>query len=188
MLCMYSCILCIYIYLLYTLYVFFVYFAFLVHFVILVYFAYFVIDTSFLSASLWSTPFCWEGKEALRWQQHLSCHRHWPLAPHRNPMHENFHISVVHQVVVVFWQEQRFLQIIGSGTGARSARPIMMPIRAPDPPNAKPQHTTHKTQKLKHKHWDTVIQTHPRGHKHWDTSLGTKQLPLRHTKLCITVF
>ena len=183
MLCMYSCILCIYIYLLYTLSVFFVYFAFLVHFVILVYFAYFVIDTSFLSASLWSTPFCWDGNSIC----HVILTDPWPwiVTP---AMHENFPISVVHQVVVVFWQEQRFLQIIGSGTGARSARPIMMPIRAPDPPNAKPQHTTHKTQKLKHKHWDWVIQTHPRGHKHWDTSLGTKQLPLRHTKLCITVF
>ena len=47
------------------------------------------------------------------------------------------------QVVVFLTTEQRFLQIIGSGTWARSARPIMMPIRARAPPSA-PKHTTYK--------------------------------------------
>ena len=52
---------------------------------------------------------------------------------------------------------------------ARSASPIMMPIRAPDPPSA-PQHTRQKTQTPRHNDWDTNVQTHPLGHK---TTIGT---------------
>ena len=52
---------------------------------------------------------------------------------------------------------------------ARSASPIMMPIRAPDPPSA-PQHTRQKTQTPRHNDWDTNVHTHPLGHK---TTIGT---------------
>ena len=79
----------------------------------------------------------------------MPCHRLWS-----KPCMNAFEALAPGQVVVFLTTEQRFLQIIGSGTWARSARPIMMPIRARAPPSA-PKHTTYK--KLELNHWDKIF-------------------------------
>ena len=74
-------------------------------------------------------------------------------------------------IVFVFWQRQRFLQIIGSGAWARSASPMMMPIRdqpantstasTPVPVDETPhtgKHTcTHKSQMQMHKGTPAIL-------------------------------
>ena len=83
---------------------------------------------------------------------------HWP-ADRVTTMHENFHICcssaggsrcILTRATISpnyrFWRR------------ARSASPITMPIRAPDPASA-PQHTRQKTQQQSHDHWDTSTGT-----------------------------